>query len=1223
MDAATSNATAPGALGTIITFYSFKGGVGRSMALANVAVLLARASKRVLCIDWDLEAPGLDRYFRAVPRSAPMAAPTLSEPTRVGGLLAILEGASLDALPPWRDYVRTRTGSDGSKLDFIGSGDDDETYSTRLSVFSWAEFFAQSGGGAIIEALRDAWKNTYDYVLIDSRTGLTDSSGICTIQLPDLIVMLFAANEQNVDWCQRIANGIRQGRRKLPYDRTFLPIIPLLSRFDAREESDRASEAMDRIAKVFTSFFEHWLPRSITPRDMLAWSVLPYIPRYSFEEALAVEDEPATGAQGLSFYYQLLSRLIIGRFKGIRNILANVGVPGAALPALLPTPTELDTELRLYPAAVERYRANIRERAEEEPIEAIEAFETLSNACISLSRLRDAEEVLDEAIKVLSDPSIASTEGLDRLKQKRFEILGPRRFRVAFSFAAEERDFVSKVAALLAQRFGQAAILYDKFHEAEFARADLGIYLPKLYAEQSDLIVTVASPGYDPKHWVGLEWFHIHAFMATGVGHRILLCRFDGAEFKGLSANAGFIELDHKTPEEVAILILERLALNEGRSKDHHTKDPGLTSFPAGTNIPNNLPRLPFFFGREAELKKVAAAIAPESRGWGALIDGPGGIGKTTLAIRAAELVPAGRFRRIIFLSSKERELSADGQRALGHFVLPGYLDVLNAIARELGQPDLAKSLDAERSELVLRELRDAEVLLILDNLETLPPGDRDQLFAFLNRLPRGCSAIVTTRRRADVGAVNVRLDRLDWLASQALFEELGKHIDLLGRASDEERRALYEETGGNPLLIRWVVGHLGQGSCQSIAAAVALLRSAEIGNNPLEFIFGDLLDTFTPSQERVLAALTHFSEATEVKYIAELSGISEAAAQTALDDLASRALVVPDIESRRFALVPMVADFLQRKRPEIVEETGDRLEDGVYALLIENGYKRYDRFNMLDGAWSSVAAALPRFLVGPNDRLQTVCHALRFFLEFTGRWDEWLALSREGEAKAVSHRDFTNAGWRAYEAGWVHRLRGQSVEVVACADRADAYWSDGRATARERAFAVRLRGAGHEIAGNYTSAIVAYGEAVKLWRTLSPESEDVALGLNALANVENAAGNLDVAERDYHEALRIARALDDREGIAVYTGNLGGLALKRGDLLGSELLAREALSLSEMLGRQELIASNGIRLAKVLVQQGRRAEALRHARRTVEIFTALRSPDLEDARKTLAECES
>src|SRR5262249_50873455 len=48
----------------IVTFYSFKGGVGRTMALANVAWILASAGKRVLAVDWDLDSPGLHRYFR-------------------------------------------------------------------------------------------------------------------------------------------------------------------------------------------------------------------------------------------------------------------------------------------------------------------------------------------------------------------------------------------------------------------------------------------------------------------------------------------------------------------------------------------------------------------------------------------------------------------------------------------------------------------------------------------------------------------------------------------------------------------------------------------------------------------------------------------------------------------------------------------------------------------------------------------------------------------------------------------------------------------------------------------------------------------------------------------------------------------------------------------------------------------------------------------------------
>ena len=49
--------------GIVYTFYSYKGGVGRSMALASVATLLSQMGRKVLMVDFDLEAPGLERYF--------------------------------------------------------------------------------------------------------------------------------------------------------------------------------------------------------------------------------------------------------------------------------------------------------------------------------------------------------------------------------------------------------------------------------------------------------------------------------------------------------------------------------------------------------------------------------------------------------------------------------------------------------------------------------------------------------------------------------------------------------------------------------------------------------------------------------------------------------------------------------------------------------------------------------------------------------------------------------------------------------------------------------------------------------------------------------------------------------------------------------------------------------------------------------------------------------
>ncbi len=799
--------------------------------------------------------------------------------------------------------------------------------------------------------------------------------------------------------------------------------------------------------------------------------------------------------------------------------------------------------------------------------------------------------------------------------------MSDKRFRIAFSFAGEKQDFVAEVAAILAKQFGQEKILFDDFHEAEFSKARLGRSLPKLYHEDSDLVVVVICRDYGQKEWPGLEWDAIFDLIKKRREEEIMLCNFDRATVEGLYSDAGFAKLDDKTPEQAANLILERLAINENLPRDHYKPSARGSKRAA---IPNNLPRLQYFFGREVELKKIADSLAEDARGWGALIDGPGGIGKTSLAIRAAELVPAGRFSRIIFLSSKERELTADGQRSLGNFVVPGYLEMLNAIARELDKPDIAKTTEEERAEAVLRALRGTDVLLLLDNLETLPESDRDQLFAFLNRLPRGCSAIVTSRRRSDASAVLVRLDKLDWPAASELIAELAKNYDLLRRATDAERRALYEDTGGNPLLIRWIAGQLGLGRCRTIASALEFLRSAPAGNNPLEFIFGDLLDTFTANETKVLAALSYFTSPMAVKFIAELANLNEAAAQGALSDLAFRALVIADSEERNFILTPMVADFLRSARPEVVTATGNRLEQRAYALILENGGKDYKHFQLLKATWPMVSSALPLFIAGENRRLQEVCEELLDFLKFTGLWDERLYLNLQAEKKAEEAGEYYEAGWRAYRAGTTYNRWRKADELFDCVERMEKHWQKAqRVGKREESFVLLLRGIGYCLKENYPAALSTLSKSLELRRNLLPESEDVAIALSWLAKTERKAGNWEVAERYYREALRVAEAVNFDEGVATYLGHLGALCLDKKDWLEAEVLVRSALEIAEKVSREDLIAIECQRIALALIRQGKSAEALPYAQRSVEIYERLGSPDFEEARATLRECES
>jgi tetratricopeptide (TPR) repeat protein len=638
------------------------------------------------------------------------------------------------------------------------------------------------------------------------------------------------------------------------------------------------------------------------------------------------------------------------------------------------------------------------------------------------------------------------------------------------------------------------------------------------------------------------------------------------------------------------------------------------------TSIPHNLPALQPFFGREEELRKIADALDPESRTWGALIDGPGGIGKTSLAVRAAYDASPGAFKKIVFVSLKSRELDDDGVRDLSGFLITGLAELFNELAREIGPADISKAPEDERPRLLLDTLHGTYTLLVLDNLESLTKRERDTLFTLVKRLPQGCKAILTSRGRIGSAAEELILARLGEDASLATLATLADTNSALAKTTEVERRTLYRETGGTPLLLRWTAGQIGRGRCLTFADAISYLRSCPEGNDPLGFIFGDLVDNFTTAETLILCALTYFTLPARVTEIAALAGCSESDADGALRGLTNRSLVVPSEELKTFTLVPLVADFLRAKRPEVVAQTGDRLEQRAYALLMENGHRKYECFPVLSDAWPTLAAALPRFLVR-NEQLQTVCSALDTFLAFTGRWDEQVALLREAESRALAVGDHLNAGWQAYRLGLVHHRRGQASGVFACADRAAVHWHEAKAGIHERATAIRLRGLGHELTFDYAEAIANYRESAALHRN-EGHTQDLAIRLNDLAIAEELSGDLEAAERDYGEALQTARDCGDRAAVALSTGNLAELAQTRGEWELAETLLREALPLAEEVGRLDLIARLCHYLAKAFLFQDKRTEAIPYVRRAVHIYSRLRVPaGLNAARTTLALC--
>jgi cellulose biosynthesis protein BcsQ len=292
----------------VITFYSYKGGTGRSMALANVAWILASNGSRVLVVDWDLEAPGLHRYFQ----------PFIVDGDLVDtdGLIdymwsvtsAIMSGSvtqgalQKSAFPDLLDYAICIDWPfpDGGSLDFIPAGRQGTNYPQRVNSFDWGNFYERLDGAKVLRSVRDRLRKAYDYVLIDSRTGVSDTAGICTVQMPDALVGFFTMNNQSIEGVAAVLDSALALRSKTGEGR--LRVYPVVSRVEDGEQ-DKLEASRSRYREVFSRFVDS---SRGSVREYWDDMEIPYKKFFAYEEVLATFGDYA-GARGSQ--YSLLSAI--------------------------------------------------------------------------------------------------------------------------------------------------------------------------------------------------------------------------------------------------------------------------------------------------------------------------------------------------------------------------------------------------------------------------------------------------------------------------------------------------------------------------------------------------------------------------------------------------------------------------------------------------------------------------------------------------------------------------------------------------------------------------------------------------------------------------------------------------------------------------------------------------------------------------------------------------
>ena len=183
----------------IVSFYSYKGGVGRSTAMASVAIQCARAGKRVLTVDFDLEAPGLASIFP----------PPSKFPPEVGILDFLIEYPVVGKDFHTGDLIHVY-----DQKDVVGSGEIrvapagrvDPWYLEKLSRLDYQRMapspqLANSAGCTLLHDLLSALRKSVepDIILLDSRAGLHDLGGLALSTLAHWDVLFGLDSSQSWD----------------------------------------------------------------------------------------------------------------------------------------------------------------------------------------------------------------------------------------------------------------------------------------------------------------------------------------------------------------------------------------------------------------------------------------------------------------------------------------------------------------------------------------------------------------------------------------------------------------------------------------------------------------------------------------------------------------------------------------------------------------------------------------------------------------------------------------------------------------------------------------------------------------------------------------------------------------------------------------------------------------------------------------------------------------
>lgn len=469
------------------------------------------------------------------------------------------------------------------------------------------------------------------------------------------------------------------------------------------------------------------------------------------------------------------------------------------------------------------------------------------------------------------------------------------------------------------------------------------------------------------------------------------------------------------------------------------------------------LPHRPFelrsrhgeFLGRRTELEMLLDTL--QSNWHVCLIQGLGGIGKTTIALEAAYACAGQPRGMAVDLSWPTFDYMLWTFDEGGRLTLD---DLLDAIAHRLGYPRLTKlALDDKRRE-VRDILSEQTVLLIIDNFETV----RDLgISEFVTHLPPSVRVLLTSREDENLLApifqrlrpARIHVGGLPETEALTFLHQEARRLASLRPKSERARLeavtssdeatllTLVKATDGNPKALALALGYIADSATPLELLVHNLYAAHDSVAKLLHYFFSQAWERCSEEARSLWRAVSFFADAAGREALTASANLRGRYFYDALEQLRDRSLL--DVEEGlngepRYRVHPMVRAYALarlREAPDLEAEARQHWIEYFDRYVSDNRNEDWSTFAALDHEYENVIVALQWALERTHSSAPFMVRHFWRYLYVRGHWRQAELLLRQALQQVTADGDFLPKLWFTSTLGWMLAERGQYGDAL------------------------------------------------------------------------------------------------------------------------------------------------------------------------------------------------